>query len=92
MILNDIRWDIMYKEYDDEFDRFEEELEDNMDEFVCPLMRQGPLTSLYLLLDQDFKGLQQEHHSRDQLQGRLQGHHRVLFPSRQNLVAWECLL
>ncbi|NLM42696.1 MAG: transporter [Clostridiales bacterium] len=46
----------MYKEYDDEFDRFEEELEDNMDEFVCPLMRQGPFNQFVPPFGSGFQG------------------------------------
>lgn len=51
-----IRWDAMYREYDDEFERFEDDFEDNMDEFVCPMMRQGPFNQFTPPFGPGFQG------------------------------------
>lgn len=46
----------MYKEYDDELDRFEEDMEEEMDEFVCPFLRQGPFNQFVPPFGPGFQG------------------------------------
>lgn len=46
----------MYKEYDDEIDRYEEKMEDEVDEFVCPFLRQGPFNQFIPPFGPGFQG------------------------------------
>jgi len=46
----------MYKEYEDDINRSEEEFEDCMDEFSCPLMRQGPFNQFTPPFGPGFQG------------------------------------